>query len=139
MKLILPLSVVLHRKTKPDKIWILNLNRYRNENPFTLNAAKVAWTEVVRAALAQSRNDLVGQSPLFFQYTIFPNSNRKFDLGNVCSIIQKFTDDALITFGIIKDDSYKEISKITYLFGGVDKENPRAELFISIDFSKLPF
>jgi hypothetical protein len=70
------------------------------------------------------------KAPYHFTYVAYPSSNRKFDLANVLSVVQKFTDDALIELGIIPDDCYKVIPEITYKFGGVDKVNPRAELVI---------
>lgn len=128
MKIILPFSVVLPRKTKDDKIFNLNLNIYRNTHHMTLNQAKILWKEIVRASVERS---LVTGPPYVFTYTAYPATNRKFDLGNVLSIVQKFTDDALIEMGIINDDSYKIIPIVKYLFGCVDKENPRVELDIS--------
>ena len=128
MKIILPLSITLPRKIKADKVFYLNLNIYRNSNHMTLNHAKIAWKEIVL------RNEIIlvehPSPPLHFIYTIFPGSGRKFDLGNVCSIIQKFTDDALIEYGMISDDSYKIIPQVSYRIGHIDKENPRCELEI---------
>ena len=49
---------------------------------------------------------------------------------NPCSIIDKFTCDALVKAEIIEDDSFKQIKKVSYIFGGVDKHNPRCELTI---------
>jgi hypothetical protein len=141
MKIILPLCVCLPRKKTKDKIWILNLNSYRNTHFQTLNQAKVLWKEIVRVATEGMVNDASG--PYKFTYTVFPGSGRKFDLANVLSIVQKFTDDALIEFGFISDDSYKIIPKIDYRFGAVDKENPRVELEIfplsGPDFNDLPY
>lgn len=134
MKLILPLSVVIPRKTKNDKVFILNLNTYRNTHHFTLNAAKIAWKEIVRQSIWKIRK--IEPTPLNFIYTVYPGSNRKFDIANVCSIIDKFTCDALIEYGIIQDDSYKVINRVVYNFGKVDKENPRCELDIDFD---IPF
>jgi hypothetical protein len=137
MKIILPFSVILPRKTKADKVFALNLNIYRNTHHMVLNQAKIAWKDVV--ARAVERNIVTGP-PYAFTYTAYPATNRKFDLGNVLSIIQKFTDDALIEMGIIPDDSYKVIPAVSYRFGNVDKENPRVELEIStVDYEKLPF
>jgi hypothetical protein len=141
MKIILPLSVTLPRKTKADKVFTLNLNIYRNCHHMTLNQAKIAWKEIVKQSMPQ--NMIVDCSPFKFTYTVFPGSGRKFDLANVLSIVQKFTDDALIEFGFISDDSYKIIPKIDYRFGAVDKENPRVELEIfplsGPDFNDLPY
>jgi len=127
MKLILPLEVMIPRKTREDKKIILNLNIYRNSYHFTLNAAKKEMLEHVRRALPGGDPPV---PPFRFIYTIFPPTGRAFDLGNVGSIIQKFTDDALVELGLIKDDNMKIISEVVYRFGGVDKEAPRAELYI---------
>lgn len=141
MKIILPLSVTIPRKTKADKVFTLNLNIYRNANFHTLNDAKVAWKGIVANAIGGQVN--ADSGPFNFTYTVFPATGRKFDLANVLSIVQKFTDDALIEFGFISDDSYKIIPKIDYRFGAVDKDNPRVELEIfplsGPDFEDLPF
>jgi hypothetical protein len=127
MKLILPLSVVLPRKTKADKVFTLNLNIYRNTHHHTLNQAKVEWKGVVFAAVSCTP---LPSPPYQFNYTVYPANNRAFDLGNVLPIVQKFTDDALIELGVIPDDSYKVIKSINYRIGEVDKTNPRVELTI---------
>jgi len=123
----LPLEVYIPRKTREDKKFVLNLNIYRNAHHFTLDGAKKEMARHV--ALAVSGISL-GEPPYRFTYTIFPATGRAFDLGNVCPVIQKFTDDSLIELGVIGDDKYKIVSEINYRFGAVDKENPRAELTI---------
>ena len=123
----LPLEVWIPRKTREDKRFILNLNYYRNAHYMTLNDAKHEWAKYVQMA-ALGIEPIPGR--FRFTYTTFPATGRAFDLGNVCPIIQKFTDDALIDSGLIKDDNYKIVSEINYRFGKVDKENPRAELMI---------
>jgi hypothetical protein len=139
MKIILPLSVTIPRNTKVDKVFTLNLNVYRNTNFHTLNDAKTAWKGIVKQSTTGKQ--IVDSGPFNFTYTVFPATGRKFDLANVLSVVQKFTDDALIEFGFIPDDSYKIIPKIDYRFGKVDKENPRVELEIYPldDFEDLPF
>jgi len=127
VRIILPLSVTIPRKTKADKVFMLNLNIYRNCHHMTLNQAKVLWSSIVLHA------PFVGgdvEAPYHFIYTVYPSSGRKFDLSNVLSVVQKFTDDALIECGVIEDDSYKFIPEIDYRFGHIDKENPRVELEI---------
>ena len=134
MKIILPLSVIIPRKTKADKVFALNLNIYRNAHHMILSKAKVLWKDVVMSAVsipACSNFRRVEVAPPFrFVYTVYPSSGRKFDLANVLPIVQKFTDDALIELGVISDDSYKIVKAIDYRFGEIDKENPRVELEI---------
>jgi Holliday junction resolvase RusA-like endonuclease len=101
-----------------------------------LNQAKGLYKEKVEQAykewLSESDDNfyISTGTPFIFIYTIYPANNRKFDLANVLPIVQKFTDDALIELGIIKDDNHKIIPAINYRFGKVDKENPRVELEI---------
>jgi hypothetical protein len=124
----IPLSITIPRKTKAPKKVALNLNIYRNTHHMTLNQAKSAIKEHVRREIGRIGN--IGPGPWEFIYTIYPPTGRAFDLGNVGSIVQKFTDDALVELGIIKDDNHKIISRVVYEFGQVDKGNPRAELTI---------
>jgi DNA-directed RNA polymerase subunit H (RpoH/RPB5) len=137
MKLILPFSVVLPRKTKDDKVFYLNMNVFRTAHHMIMNQAKIAWKAEVLEALEHWYNVKGGQLPLIknsgpfiFHYTAFPGNLRRFDIGNVLPAVQKFTDDALIELGIIEDDNYKVIVENRHRFGGVDKENPRIELLI---------
>jgi hypothetical protein len=133
VKLTLPLSVTLPRKKGPDKVFILNLNHYRNTHHMVLNQAKVAWKEVVaNAGLSWGIGwwDDLPSPPYRFHYTVYPGSNRAFDLANVLPVVQKFTDDALIELGVIPDDNHKVIRSITYDIGEVDKLSPRVELVI---------
>jgi len=151
MKLILPLFVDIPRKKLPAKRFYLGLNPYRNTHFHVLNAAKILWKDIVATAISKTQEKIATGSLLSFRYTIYPPSNRKFeirDISNVCSIIDKFTCDALIEFGVISDDSYKVIPKVIYEFGAVDKENPHCELLINsiiaehkpeISFKDLPF
>ena len=131
MKITLPLSLVIPRKTKADKIFSLNLNVYRNAHHMVLNDAKARWKGIVEDAIHYWQQPDNGyKAPLHFTYTVFPGNNRAFDLANVLPIVQKFTDDALIDAGIISDDNFKVVRAIDYRFGGVDKERPRVELEI---------
>ena len=52
-------------------------------------------------------------------------------MSNPCSIIDKFTCDALVKAGVLEDDSSKQIKQIIYKYGGIDKDNPRCELEIA--------
>jgi hypothetical protein len=129
VKITLPLTVIIPRKTKENKVFALNLNIYRNANFHTLNDAKIAWKQLVFDEVA--REVILPPMPFEFVYTVYPQNNRKFDLANILSVVQKFTDDALVEMGVIPDDSYKVIPAINYRFGGVDKANPRCELEIT--------
>lgn len=129
MILSLPLSVTIPRKTKEDKVVILNMNTFRNLHHMVMNQAKIAWVEIVRLEVTKEVRWHVFP-PYLFTYTVFPSSGRAFDLANVCAAIQKFTDDALQELGVIENDNYKHIRAVRYEFGKIDKEHPRCELKI---------
>ncbi len=119
----LPLEVYYSEKKK----FILNLNNYRNAHYRVLSIAKKVYTEnLVERIKDYSRFD----DPVSLEYVYYAKSNRRLDVSNPCSIIDKFTCDALVKAEIIEDDSFKQIKKVSYVFGGVDKNNPRCELTI---------
>ena len=119
----LPLEVYYSEKKK----FILNLNNYRNAHYRVLSIAKKVYTEnLVERIKDYSRFD----DPVSLEYVYYAKSNRRLDVSNPCSIIDKFTCDALVKAEIIEDDSFKQIKKVSYIFGGVDKNNPRCELTI---------
>lgn len=117
-----PLSVNVTKNKK----FILNLNNYRNAHYFMLNQAKKEYKETV---LPQLEN-LPRFSKINITYTVYPQSLRKFDLANVCSIVDKFFCDALVESGHLEDDNYTYIPNVTYLMGTIDKNNPRVEIRI---------
>lgn len=133
MILSLPLHVVLPRK-KQARIFILNLNVYRNTHYIVLNQAKALYKAQVEQAFKEWRERdnyyAFPDEPYRFIYTVYPANNRAFDISNICSIVDKFTCDALQELGIIRNDNHKIIPEVSYKIGKVDKDNPRVELEI---------
>lgn len=58
---------------------------------------------------------------------IFPKTKRKSDLTNKAESVM----DLLVDAGILPDDNWFVVQQIILSFGGVDKENPRAEVEIT--------
>lgn len=130
MKLILPLYVYLPRKTKADKKFILNLNNYRNTHQMILAQAKVLYKEQVYIALRASKWNGEAFKCAKCTFTYFAKTKRRIDKSNPLSIIEKFACDALTDFGVWKDDDVTHNPVTVYVFGGYDKNNPRAELVV---------
>lgn len=128
MKLDLPLSVKINRKTKSPRNISLNLNTYRNLHYQISNQAKKIYKERIKELIKGNKEVLT--PPLSFSYILYPKTKRLTDIGNVMSIVQKFTEDALVELGVIEDDNYTIIQEINYNFGYIDKDNPRVELTI---------
>ena len=123
MIVISPLRIVRPR----SKDWILNLNIYRNTHYMTLNGVKIKYK-----ALIQDQVDLLPKSLcVSLTYVLYPKTKRRTDLVNVLCIHSKFFEDALVESGKLPDDNYEHLVKTTYLFGEVDKENPRVEILIN--------
>jgi len=125
-KILSPLFVMLPRKTKADKKLMLNLNVYRNTHYQTLNNAKVVYKELMEPQ--------VSLMPYFerieVSFTLYPKTKRRTDLGNVCSIHEKFFMDSLVELGKLPDDDYTHHVMTVYELGEVDKAYPRVEILI---------
>ena len=106
----LPLEVYYSEKKK----FILNLNNYRNAHYRVLSIAKKVYTEnLVERIKDYSRFD----DPVSLEYVYYAKSNRRLDVSNPCSIIDKFTCDALVKAEIIEDDSFKQIKRCRMYLG----------------------
>lgn len=130
VKLILPIKVTLPRKTVKDKNFILNLNTYRNTHHMILNESKHKFHAVIKKLINQAFAHIRRMKKVRLVYTYYHGSNRRVDIANVCSIIDKFTCDALSSENVWRDDDYKTVTEVIYKWGGVDKANPRCELDI---------
>lgn len=114
------------------KNFILNMNQYRNTHFRLLNHTKINYKKYMERQIIKS--DTFGRVVCI--YTAYPKTNRKQDLGNVCSIHEKYFEDAMVEFGKLGDDNMKNIPLVIYRYGGVDHENPRVDIeVISIDNS----
>lgn len=130
LQLKLPLTISIPRKTKADVKKSLNMNTYRNLYHHENNQMKVLFKQILAEMLGNNITPI--EVPVRLTYTLFQKTNRNTDVANVLSIVDKFTCDALVELGMIADDNHKYIPEIVFLYGGVDKENPRAELIVTV-------
>lgn len=130
----LPLRIPVSKK----KVFLLNLNAYRNANFFTLNKAKVNFEGVVRPLL----KELPFLEECTLEYTLYPGSLHLIDVSNICSIVDKFFCDTLVSAGKLADDNYTVVKSVKYLIGSIDRVNPRVDVVIhslkEIDPMKQP-
>lgn len=124
----LPVVVILPRKTKGDRLWYVNLNNYRNAPFHLLSDVKIRFKE----AVADQVNKLPTMNQVAISYHLFPGSARLTDVANVCSVADKFFSDALVELGKLPDDNYTFLLGTQYLFGAVDRKNPRVEAHLHI-------
>lgn len=126
-KVTMPLAIVWG-KGKTTK-FTFNLNYYRNAHHHLVSRAKreyhsMAYDKIFKARIPK----LKGQIKV--TYVFYARNKGRVDLGNVCSIHDKFFMDALVLSGVIKDDSFYYVPLIEYRFGGIDPIKPRMEIFI---------
>lgn len=106
------------------KMLRLNLNEYRNTHYRILNNAKVNYKEIMREQIEKARK----MDKALFVYTVYPGSKRNFDIGNICCIHEKFFEDAFVELGKMEDDNANFLPIVVYLYGGIDRENPRVDI-----------
>jgi hypothetical protein len=122
----LPLRIRVTKKK--ERYFQLNLNQYRNTNPFTLDKAKKQFDELVQPLIRAQKIPSLLRCAL--EYTLYPGTRQLCDVNNVCSIVDKFFSDSLVAASVIPDDNYNFIADSRFKFGHVDKENPRVEVVI---------
>lgn len=122
MKFILPLEI----KQSNNKMFKCNMNIYRNTHGKSLSRVKNNYKDLFWR--------LYGDCPVDpsklcrIHYTIYFPNNRAADLMNVGAVVDKFASDCLTEFGYIEDDNRRILKKVSFEDGGIDRENPRAEL-----------
>lgn len=122
-KLRLPISIT-SGKIKVRKRY-LNLNQYRNWHYQTSNKLKILFKEQVKGDL-----DFSFLGKIEIEYVYFAPDSRVRDLMNVIAVVDKFFQDTLTELGCIETDDTKTVVKITSIYGGIDRDDPRIEATI---------
>lgn len=107
--------------------FILNLNNYRNTHYRVLNNAKVTYKMYMKKQIEKLPKL---QPPIQITYTVFKGDKRNCDIGNICSVHQKFFEDALVELGKLPDDNHNMIKRSIFEWGGIDKLNPAVMIMI---------
>lgn len=81
-----------------------------------------------RKWIVEAAKQIEGIQPIpgvqFATLTFYPSTRRRSDLTNKAESIM----DLLVDAGILEDDNWFVVPKVTLLFGGIDKDNPRVEI-----------
>lgn len=120
MKFKSPMKILAGKR----KMLRLNLNEYRNTHYRILNNAKINYKDFMKTQIQKAKR--LGRA--MFVYTVFPGSKRSLDIGNICCIHEKFFEDAFVELGKLEDDNANFLPIVVYLYGGIDKENPRVDI-----------
>lgn len=106
---------------------IISVNRGTGR-PFLRTAPQVKlWQEDAELQLrGQFRDMKITNYPISITVVFYYDSHRRHDLDNALGSVM----DALTASEIIEDDNCSFVDCITIQYGGYDKENPRAEIYI---------
>ena len=116
---ILPLPTYTKGRGDKKKTNLLSLNVFIHLHPFAKGKCKDDYYEVVKEFV----RSLPKYKKITPSYTICFNNKRKKDLDNYTFPMHKFLMDALVKGGVIVDDDYDYVPKITTKFGGIDKDS----------------
>lgn len=109
------------------KYFNLNMNEYRNKHFRILSKAKNNHFDVIKH---QVRKIKPVDEPIKITFVLWKEGGRKRDVSNVCSVVDKFVCDALVKLNKIPDDCHEFIPQVEYLYGGIDRKNPRCDVII---------
>lgn len=119
-------GVVISKKNSK----IIRKDRRTGRSFITSNdTAKRNEAEMVSSFMAQTAGANLAEDfcPCSIAVTIYePDAHRR-DLDNQLTSIL----DALVRAGVIVDDSNANVYGVSARFGGIDRENPRAEIIIT--------
>ncbi len=89
---------------------------------------KASNGDIVAVAIRQCMRGVKIEKPVFMEY-LWVEPNRRRDKDNISSFGRKVIQDALVQYGVLKDDGWKFVVGFSDKFD-VDKENPRIEVLI---------
>jgi len=120
------LTCPLHVMISSRKKWHINLNSYRNAHFQVLSKAKREFHSIMKQqVLTLPPMELVEMS-----YLLFWRGSGRCDTRNICTIVDKFLMDVIVTLGRLPDDDYKHDLEAKFRFGGIDRVNPRVEAYV---------
>lgn len=117
------ISLGTTRKGK-SRDFILNLNAYRNAYFRILNAAKITYKAIIELQI----KDIPKIKKAGMIYVVHKGDKRRFDIGNVASIHQKFFEDAMVEQKHLDDDNFSQLPITVYAAGAMDRDNPRVDI-----------
>ena len=110
---------------KAKDFFILNLNNYRNVTFIKLAQSKDSYKKIIHSILDDSDipNGLFWDKELRYRFDYWHGNNRRLDPANPLSVIEKYSFDALVDYGLFEDDNYDHVvGSDGWDFRGVIKE-----------------
>jgi hypothetical protein len=131
MKILAQLTVplVVNKNKIKIKPFFINLNNFIqiSKCPPLRNQIKQRYSDLIAPKLSDLK-PIEGTIKII--YVIHGKDARKFDVGNVGAVLDKFFCDCLVKNGILQDDNYDFIKRVEFIWGGICRKNPTADVFI---------
>lgn len=108
---------------------------YRNAHYQTLRNVKSAYNEKIVGPQLEGCSPI--STPLFVVFVLYVPDRSRRDLDNFVDIQKKFFMDVMVKEELIPEDSVFYVPMSVDLFGGIDKENPRVDVYASPDFKLI--
>lgn len=124
-KLTVPYYYFQERKKKKSRFIMLGMNWYRNSNHHLSNEIKKHYHELVKEQLEAFEGCMLGKYKV--KYKLFYKSKSQ-DMMNIVAVIDKFVQDGIVEFGLVKDDNVQYCKRVVCEVAEQDKENPRIEI-----------
>jgi len=123
----LPIYGVI-KQTKSNKNCAITFNWGRCAHFRTYSKAKKDFHEMVKGQIEvlEPANGKIAVKYVYYA------KRKGTDTDNFTTMVKKFFQDSLTKCGFIEDDTTDFIISSREYFGGIDKENPRVEAFISV-------
>jgi hypothetical protein len=113
-----PLSTPMPTKKKPNKKYYLNLNHLRSAPKWDYNKAKTSFSKIVKETLDNYGFEFdkpIDKVKIIAK--IFKKTKRECDPDNYC-VVNKFTLDALVSYGFLKEDNFNYVGSAEVQWGG---------------------
>ena len=124
------LPIYIETGVRKKKKNYLNLNLYRNM-PFHLsNTLKKKMKDIVFPLVPEEFWGVKLQN-FELEYELYLPNQLHRDISNVLSIVDKSACDALVECGVLEDDNYNHLKKVTYKYGGQD-ENKKGYVLLTV-------
>lgn len=125
IKITLPIYTKFKKKDTLVGMNIVRNLHYTTKNKWKQNYHKLVWEQLKPFQKLNFDGYVRCEHKLYYK-------NANCDMNNVCSMIDKYTMDAIQEYGIIKNDNVLRYNQYEVTVGGKDIVNPRVEVFIFI-------
>lgn len=115
---------------KNKKKYRLNLNYMQHWHHQVKRSVKEAYKKIAREKLKEFR--FLKADKIELSFYLYKPSKRKMDRSNQLSVHEKYICDVMVDLQMLIDDDDSHIEATHYYTGGIDKDDPRVAIEVSI-------